>query len=386
MTRLSKFVLIVTCITSPAFSQLPPEIVLDKHLVELDNLLRNNDHRAALGLIETIVSFQKANGLTLPAAFHFKYATATFAVDSLFAARDAVNEYLSLTGKDGKHYKEALALLLKIEGEIPSPDTLCRGRYYRNCWRKVANNPDCHHWVDKWSVILSGPTWSGECKRGFASGRGRLSVVGNENIHGRLDRDLRIDRADRADLVGMFQNGKRVGEWKEKYSSANPAEEPTIETGAYVKGIRNGRWTRKTYWVRSKMHVSESGPYLDDLRHGNWTVRFSNRSGSGKKRGPYVEGKKHGHWVMNFDIKPEAGDFGHGPNLSEGPFVNGKTHGRWVWKFKHGYEFGGTCSGGKATGKWWSNHPRRGAETWHMEAGADDSQKNYANGHCKNPQ
>lgn len=133
--------------------------MLDKHLIELDNLLMNNDHKTALGLIDKIVAFQEANGLILPAAFHFKYATAAFAVDSVFAASDAVSKYLSLTGKDGQHYKEALALLLKIEGEIAvTPDTQCPGSGYYNCWRKVSKPADCHFWSDKRTATFDSTT------------------------------------------------------------------------------------------------------------------------------------------------------------------------------------------------------------------------------------
>lgn len=167
------------------------------------------------------------------------------------------------------------------------------------------------------------------------------------------------------------------------------SENLNIEQGAYVRGKRDGHWTFKGHFYRYSVdyregYTTESGPYVDDLRQGSWTVTvlYDNDLGRGKRSGPYVNGKKHGRWVRTLDtiiteIKPGVQPI----VFSEGTFVNGKTHGRWVWKYKHGYEFGGTCSGGKATGKWWSSHPKNGTETWYIGDRNDELWHNF----CKQP-
>ena len=65
--------------------------------------------------MDRIVALQKEHGLQLPEEFSFQYAQTAFSAGSPQAAIESVNGYLTATGREGKHYREALELLVKAE-------------------------------------------------------------------------------------------------------------------------------------------------------------------------------------------------------------------------------------------------------------------------------
>ncbi len=98
-----------------AATQLPPEIMADRYLVEAERLMKEKEFKAALEAMEKIVALQKEHDLSLPAEFHFKYAQIAQSAGLLEAAIDAVNRYLVAAGRAGKFYREALELLDQAE-------------------------------------------------------------------------------------------------------------------------------------------------------------------------------------------------------------------------------------------------------------------------------
>ena len=97
-------------------AELPPEIMADKYLIHAEQLHAAKDYAGAFEVMEKIIALQKEHNLKLPDEFHFKYAHVALSADSMQIALDSVSKYLSATGKEGKFYNEALALLLKAEG------------------------------------------------------------------------------------------------------------------------------------------------------------------------------------------------------------------------------------------------------------------------------
>ena len=100
---------------------LPPEVMLDRYLLEVEMLSEEKDHKGALEAMERIVVLQKEHGVTLPEEFPFRYAQAAMAAGSYQAAIDSVNRYLSATGRGGEHYREALAVLVKSDRALREP-------------------------------------------------------------------------------------------------------------------------------------------------------------------------------------------------------------------------------------------------------------------------
>ena len=99
-----------------ASAQLPPEIMVDKYLIEAEQLHTIKDYVGAFNAIDKALALQKKHSLILPDEFHFKYAQVALSADSTRIALESVTRYLSATGKEGEFYKEALALLIKAEG------------------------------------------------------------------------------------------------------------------------------------------------------------------------------------------------------------------------------------------------------------------------------
>ena len=108
------------CFTAAAV-QLPPDMMVDKYLLQAQMLREEKDHKGALEAMSRIVALQKEHDLTLPEAFPFQYAQTALAAGLVQAAIESVNRYLSATGREGKHYQEALALLVKAES-TPLPE------------------------------------------------------------------------------------------------------------------------------------------------------------------------------------------------------------------------------------------------------------------------
>ena len=105
------------CVAAAA-AQLPPEVLVDKHLLQAEMMREDNDHKGALEAMDRIVTLQKEHDLTLPEAFSFQYAQTALAAGSMQAAIDSANRYLSAVGREGKYYREALELLVKAEQSL----------------------------------------------------------------------------------------------------------------------------------------------------------------------------------------------------------------------------------------------------------------------------
>ena len=105
------------CLTVSA-AQLPPEILVDKYLLQAQILSEEKNHKDALEAMDRIVALQKEHDLTLPEAFPFHYAQTSLAAGSVQAAIDSANRYLSTAGNQGKSYREALELLQNAERRL----------------------------------------------------------------------------------------------------------------------------------------------------------------------------------------------------------------------------------------------------------------------------
>ncbi len=105
---------IVCGLFNVAFAQLPPEVLADKYLMQVEQLVEKNDHGVALSLMDSIKVMEKEHNITLREDFHFKYAKIAYAAGRVHTAMDAVSEYLA-AGRRGEYYDEALALLIRAE-------------------------------------------------------------------------------------------------------------------------------------------------------------------------------------------------------------------------------------------------------------------------------
>ena len=117
-------------------AQLPPEILVDRHLVRAERLLEEDDAPAALETLNAILSLQREHGLALGNDFHFRYAQVALAAGRTDTAIASLNDYLLAGGRGGEFYREALELLDSTEVILREEERGARwppGRVFRDC-------------------------------------------------------------------------------------------------------------------------------------------------------------------------------------------------------------------------------------------------------------
>ena len=107
-------VLILLGVTS-ADAQLPPEILADSYLLRAEQAIGGGDHSRARAEIDKIILLQKEHELDLDEEFHFRYAKVAAAADLPEQSHEAVVKYLTLAGREGRHYVEALDLMNRAQ-------------------------------------------------------------------------------------------------------------------------------------------------------------------------------------------------------------------------------------------------------------------------------
>ena len=95
--------------------QLPPDIQADRYLLVAERAIQEQDFEAAKAAMDEILELQAQHDLELPEEFLFRYAEVLARLDLHDEAIEAVTEYLTLVGRDGEHYREALELLTDTE-------------------------------------------------------------------------------------------------------------------------------------------------------------------------------------------------------------------------------------------------------------------------------
>ena len=102
--------------TAPA--QLPPDILLDSHLLRAEQAVRDDDRAAARAAMAEIDALQAEHELETPADYHYRYARIWSAVANWERSHASAFRYLELLGRDGDHYLDALTLLNRATAAI----------------------------------------------------------------------------------------------------------------------------------------------------------------------------------------------------------------------------------------------------------------------------
>ena len=226
-------------------AQLPPEIQADRYLLRAERLMEAKDPKEALELIGKIVALQKEHGLTLPNEFHFKHATVAMSAASVQQSLDAVNTYLLAAGREGKFYREALELLEEAEQFQTwfDPELTCAGKSRgAECWMEVTDHPGCYVW-DDYLITDQTVTWTGTCSGGRAQAEGTLNWVNTGN-------------KDTLEGTGRLTDGKRSGDWADRWPSGR------VDEGPYVEGKRHGQWLEYAFGLQIGGYGYNEGPML----------------------------------------------------------------------------------------------------------------------------
>ena len=96
-------------------AQLPPEIQLDRYLLRAGQQATEGKFLDAMESLERILELQEQHGVELPETFLLTYAEVSLRVGLYSQAIESVTRYLTLTGREGEHYRGALRLLDSAE-------------------------------------------------------------------------------------------------------------------------------------------------------------------------------------------------------------------------------------------------------------------------------
>ena len=102
-------------------AQLSPEIQADRFLMQAEDRIQKQDFAGAKAALDRILELEAEHGLTIPEAFHFRHAEVALRVGLHEEAIESVTRYLTVAGRDGEHYREALRLLNAAEAAEKSP-------------------------------------------------------------------------------------------------------------------------------------------------------------------------------------------------------------------------------------------------------------------------
>ncbi len=114
-TQLALVVALFFVATAATAQDLLPPIQVDRHLLQAERQIKDGNHRAALETLDNAIALGKQHGLEMPAAIWFNYAQAAYEAGHYSKAEESVVRYLQDTGQQGKHYREALELLNKLD-------------------------------------------------------------------------------------------------------------------------------------------------------------------------------------------------------------------------------------------------------------------------------
>ena len=98
-----------------AAMQLPPDIQADRYLVRSQRQIEEQDFAGAKQSMEQSLELQSQHGLEIPEEFFYRYAEVLGRLELHDEAVEAATKYLTLAGRDGEHYREALEMLDGIE-------------------------------------------------------------------------------------------------------------------------------------------------------------------------------------------------------------------------------------------------------------------------------
>ena len=94
-----------------AGAELPPEIQVDRLLVQAEREMKDGAHWSAVVTFDRIVEISEEHGLEVPAEFWFRQAGVLHSAGLHERAVDASTRYLREAGRDGEHYRAALDIL-----------------------------------------------------------------------------------------------------------------------------------------------------------------------------------------------------------------------------------------------------------------------------------
>ena len=106
------------CASASNGAELPPEIQVDRLLVQAERETVDGEHWSAVFTLERVLEVYEEHGLEIPVAFWFRQAGALQSAGLHERAIQASTRYLQEAGRDGGHYRAALKILDVAEVDL----------------------------------------------------------------------------------------------------------------------------------------------------------------------------------------------------------------------------------------------------------------------------
>ncbi len=110
--------------------QLPPDIQTDRYLARAERQIEEQNFAGAKESIDQILELQKQHDIELPEEFYFRYAEVLVRLGLHDEAASSATRYLTLVGREGEHYHEALELLDEVESSAPQQPQAGKSRAF----------------------------------------------------------------------------------------------------------------------------------------------------------------------------------------------------------------------------------------------------------------
>ena len=110
-------------LAAPAVAQeLPPDIQVDRFMVQADRQIANREYMAALRTLDRVLELHEEHDVELPDSYWMKRAEGGLGAEDYLEAIASATRYLELAGREGEQYGEALGLLDRAvaEGCMPA--------------------------------------------------------------------------------------------------------------------------------------------------------------------------------------------------------------------------------------------------------------------------
>ena len=109
-----------------AQEDLPPEILVDRHLLRGERLLADGDRSGAQVALRRILDLQREHSLDLPAESRLALGELALGAGMPAVAIDSATDYLRIRGRGGDYYREALEMLDAAEETVRVADAARR--------------------------------------------------------------------------------------------------------------------------------------------------------------------------------------------------------------------------------------------------------------------
>ena len=101
-----------------AAPELPPDIQVDRLLVQAEREIEDGEHWSAVFTFERILAVYEEHGLEIPTEFWFRHAGVLQGAGLHERAVEASTRYLREAGREGEHYRAALEILDAAEVDL----------------------------------------------------------------------------------------------------------------------------------------------------------------------------------------------------------------------------------------------------------------------------